>query len=302
MSFKEEMKNRSEMISREIRNFLPAEEGFQKTIFEACNYSVINGGKRLRPMMMQAVYCLCRGNKTYTEDDRAVLAPFMAAMEMIHSSSLVHDDLPCMDNDKLRRGNPSTWYKYGEAMGVLAGDALMIYAFETASKAFAMTHDMKSVGDAIRILAEKTGIYGMIGGQTLDVLKSGKAIGPEELDYIQRNKTGALLEACMMIGATLAGASREDVETCEKIANRIGVAFQIRDDILDVTSDSETMGKSVHSDERNQKTTFVTLYGLDNALQTVEKLSDDAMRLLNSLTGENAFLKELFEALISRNN
>ena len=286
---------RREEAENIITSYLPPEEGFQKTVIEASNYSVMNGGKRLRPIILRETYRMFDGKGRVSE-------PFMAAIEMIHSSSLVHDDLPCMDNDTLRRGNPSTWYKYGEAMGVLSGDALMIYAFETAAKAFAMTHDMKSVGDSIRILAEKTGIYGMIGGQTLDVEKSGTGIGPEELDYIQRNKTGALLEACMMIGATLAGASREDVQTCEKIANRIGVAFQIRDDILDVTSDTKTMGKSVHSDERNQKTTFVSLYGLESAKETVGRLSEDAMKLLDSLTGENAFLKSLFEALISRNN
>ena len=293
--FAAEFAQKREETENIIASYLPRVEGFQKTVIDAGNYSVMNGGKRLRPMILRETYRLFDGKGRVCE-------PFMAAIEMIHSSSLVHDDLPCMDNDTLRRGNPSTWYKYGEAMGVLAGDALMIYAFETASKAFYMSHDLKSVGDAIRILAEKTGIYGMIGGQTLDVEKSGKGLGPEELDYIQRNKTGALLEASMMIGATLAGASREDIATCEKIANRIGVAFQIRDDILDVTSDNETMGKSVHSDERNQKTTFVSLYGMDSALQTVEKLSEDAMKLLDSLTGENAFLKELFEALISRNN
>ncbi len=293
--FASEFALRREEVENIISSYLPPEEGFQKTVISAGNYSVMNGGKRLRPMILRETYRLFDGKGRVAE-------PFMAAIEMIHSSSLVHDDLPCMDNDTLRRGNPSTWYKYGEAMGVLAGDALMIYAFETAAKAFSMSHDLKSVGDAIRILAEKTGIYGMIGGQTLDVEMSGKALGPEELDYIQRNKTGALLEASMMIGATLAGASREDIQTCEKIANRIGVAFQIRDDILDVTSDNETMGKSVHSDERNQKTTFVSLYDMDSALETVEKLSQDAMRLLDSLTGENAFLKELFEALISRNN
>ena len=293
--FAAEFARKREEVENVIASYLPPEEGFQKTVIEAANYSVMNGGKRLRPMILRETYRLFDGKGRVCE-------PFMAAIEMIHSSSLVHDDLPCMDNDTLRRGNPSTWFKYGEAMGVLAGDALMIYAFETAAKAFSLSHDPKSVGDAIRILAEETGIYGMIGGQTLDVEKSGMGLGPEELDFIHRKKTGALLKASMLIGATLAGASREDLKTCEEIAERIGVAFQIRDDILDVTSDSKTMGKSVHSDERNQKTTFVTLYGMDNALQTVERLSDDALRLLDSLTGENAFLKELFTALVSRSN
>ena len=293
--FASEFALRREEVENIISSYLPPEEGFQKTVISAGNYSVMNGGKRLRPMILRETYRLFDGKGRVEE-------PFMAAIEMIHSSSLVHDDLPCMDNDTLRRGNPSTWYKYGEAMGVLAGDALMIYAFETAAKAFSMNHDLKSVGDAIRILAEKTGIYGMIGGQTLDVEMSGKALGPEELDYIQRNKTGALLEASMMIGATLAGASREDIQTCEKIANRIGVAFQIRDDILDITGNQEILGKPVGSDEKNEKQTYVRLYCLEQAQSAVNTYTEKSLEIFDSLHRKNSFLRELIITLIERNH
>lgn len=171
-------------------------------------------------MIMEETYRMFDGRGKQIE-------PFMAAIEMIHSSSLIHDDLPCMDNDTMRRGRPSTWYQYGEDMGVLSGDALMIFAFETAAKAYALGGNQALIGRAIKILAEKTGIYGMIGGQTLDVEKNGENLSAEELDFIYRLKTGALIEACMMIGAVLAGASEEDIKNCELIADKVGVAFQI---------------------------------------------------------------------------
>ena len=296
MSFKEEMKNRSEMISREIRNYLPAEEGFQKTIFEACNYSVINGGKRLRPMMMQAVYCLCRGDKTYTEDDRAVLAPFMAAMEMIHSSSLVHDDLPCMDNDVLRRGVPSTWAKFGEDMGTLAGDGLMIYAFETASRSAAPA---EAKAEAIFVLARKTGVYGMIGGQTVDVQLTGKQPTKEQLEFIYRLKTGALIEGSFMIGAILAGADKETVRQLEEAACCIGMAFQIQDDILDVTSSEGELGKPIGSDAANGKVTWLTYYGMEQSAADVKNYTQRALDIVGKI-GHDPFLEQLLVYLIDR--
>lgn len=293
--FKEEMAERVQYAEEVISAYLPKAEGFQKTVLSAGNYSVQAGGKRLRPIIMEETYRLFDGKGKQIE-------PFMAAIEMIHSSSLVHDDLPCMDNDTMRRGKPSTWYQYGEAMGVLAGDALMIYAFETAAKAFTGNPNPAPVGRAIRVLAEKTGVYGMIGGQTVDVEKNGENLSPEELDFVFRLKTGALIEASMMIGAILAGASEEDIENCEKIADKIGVAFQIQDDILDVTSTTEELGKPVHSDERNEKTTFVSLYGLDKAREEVRRLSMEAVELLHGLSGENKFLEELLISLIERKN
>ena len=293
MEMREELKKRTSEVEAVVESYLPKEEGHQKTIFEAMNYSVRAGGKRLRPMLMQETYHLFGGTERAVE-------PFMAAMEMIHTSSLIHDDLPCMDNDELRRGLPTTWKKFGYDMAVLAGDALMIYAFETASKAFSMTAYPDRAAKAIQVLAEKTGIYGMIGGQVVDVELTGKPIPQEKLDFIYRLKTGALLEASMMIGAILGGASEKEQKRVEEIASAVGLAFQIQDDILDVTSTSEELGKPVLSDEKNQKTTYVTLVGLDQAKADVAEISARAVSLLKELPGENLFLENLVTMLVER--
>ena len=293
MEMREELKKRTGEVESIVDSYLPAEEGYQKTIFEAMNYSVRAGGKRLRPMLMEETYHLFGGTEKAVE-------PFMAAMEMIHTSSLIHDDLPCMDNDELRRGLPTTWKKFGYDMAVLAGDALMIYAFETASRAFSLTRYPDRAARAIQVLAEKTGIYGMIGGQVVDVQLTGKPVPQEKLDFIYRLKTGALLEASMMIGAILGGASADEVKCVEEIASAVGLAFQIQDDILDVTSTSEALGKPVLSDEKNQKTTYVTLVGLEQAKKNVEEISARAVSLLKELPGNNAFLENLIAMLVER--
>ncbi len=290
---KEELKKRTAEVEAVVESFLPEETGHQKTIFEAMNYSVRAGGKRLRPMLMEETYRLFGG-------DGEEIRPFMAAMEMIHTSSLIHDDLPCMDNDTLRRGLPTTWVKFGYDMAVLAGDALLIYAIETAAKAFEKTTRPDLVGRAIGILSQKTGIYGMIGGQVVDVELTGKPIPQEKLDFIYRLKTGALLEASMMIGAVLAGASEEEIAVTEQIASAVGLAFQIQDDILDVTSTSEQLGKPVLSDEKNNKTTYVTLVGIEQAHRDVQEISERAVRLLEKLPGENPFLAGLIRMLVTR--
>lgn len=293
MSFKEQMKQKVTEIEKIIGEYLPEESGFQKTIFEAMNYSILAGGKRLRPMIMQETYRLFGGEGKEIE-------PFMAAMEMIHTSSLVHDDLPAMDADEYRRGRKTTWVVYGEDMAILAGDALMIYAFEVASKSFALSAHPDRVGKAIGILANKTGIYGMIGGQTVDVELTDKPMTAEHLDFIYRLKTGALLEASMMIGAVLAGASDEEVAAVERIADDVGVAFQIQDDILDLTSTAEVLGKPIGSDEKNNKTTYVSLYGMDAAKEQVAFLSNRAIETLQGLPERNEYLEELFLSLIHR--
>ena len=284
--FRKELEERTKQINEQIESYLPEEKGHQKTIFEAMNYSVKAGGKRLRPLFMQEI---CR--------------LFMAAVEMIHTSSLVHDDLPCMDDDMMRRGKASTWAEFGEDIGVLAGDALMIYAFEVAAKAFkevSDADDLKRVGRAIEILASKTGIYGMIGGQTVDVELAGGPIPKNKLDFIYRLKTGALIEASMLIGAVLGGAAEEDCKIVESLAGKVGLAFQIQDDILDVTGDQEVLGKEAGSDEKNQKTTYVTLEGLEKAKKDVEALSVQAIEDLNKLPGNNEFLENLIRILIKR--
>ena len=224
----------------------------------------------------------------------------LAALEMIHSGSLVHDDLPCMDNDEYRRGNLTTWKKYGYDMAVLAGDKLFIYAFEIAAKAFALTDRADLVGKAISILANKAGIYGMIGGQSVDVEYTDRPVTKSQLEFIYELKTAALLEAAMMIGAVLAGADDNQVKAAEQIAHHVGMAFQIRDDILDVISTTEELGKPVKSDEKNNKTTYVTIYGLDGASKLVEEYSHTAMTLLDQVCPNASFLKRLFEYLIVR--
>ena len=293
MNFREEQKKRTEWTEEVIREFLPKEEGYQKEIMEAMNYSVLAGGKRLRPLMMYETYRMFGG-------EGEVIRPFMAAMEMIHTYSLVHDDLPAMDNDEYRRGKLTTHAKYGHAMGILAGDALLNFAFETAASAFDYGEDPGRVAKALQILAKKAGVYGMIGGQVVDVQSSGHAISKERLDFIYKLKTSALLEAAMMTGAVLAGAAEEEVRTIEQVASDVGVAFQVRDDILDVTGTLESIGKPVHSDDKNEKTTYVTLKGLEQASADVEELSDRALRNLASLPYKNEFLKELIQSLVYR--
>lgn len=297
------MKNKLVHIEQVIARYLPEEVGFQKTIFEACNYSILAGGKRIRPMMMEEMYYLLGG------ENAGEIEPFMAAIEMIHTSSLVHDDLPCMDNDTYRRGRKTTWVQYGYDMAVLAGDALLTYAFEIAAKAFAVTSYPERVGRAMGILANKTGIFGMIGGQTVDVEMTGKSLTKEQIDFIYRLKTGALLEASLMIGAVLAGASEENIKKAESIAAKIGMAFQIRDDILDLTSTTEVLGKPVLSDEKNNKVTYVTYEGMEKSEKDVESMSQEAMDALCDLTVEaqsdiakehGLFLQALTKMLITR--
>ncbi|EEQ57514.1 putative geranyltranstransferase [Clostridiales bacterium 1_7_47FAA] len=296
-TFKQELKTRTAEIEQLIKTYLPEESGHQKTILEAMNYSMMTGGKRLRPMLMQE---MCR---LFTGCLLESVIPFMAAVEMIHTSSLVHDDLPCMDDDMMRRGKPSTWAEFGEDIGVLTGDALMMYAFETAASAFETSIDpdeLSRIGKAMGILARKTGVYGMIGGQTVDVELAGGPIPKDKLDFIYRLKTGALIEASMLIGAVLGGAADEDCKIVESLARKIGMAFQIQDDILDVTGSEEVIGKPVNSDEKNKKTTYVTLEGLDKAKKDVEQISAEAIEELNKLPGNNEFLEQLIHVLINR--
>lgn len=290
---KQILRQYTEEVETVLWQYLPQETGHQKTIFEAMNYSMRAGGKRLRPLLMRETYRLFGGSGREIE-------PFMAAIEMIHTSSLIHDDLPCMDNDELRRGLPTTWVKYGYDMAVLAGDALLIYAVETAAKAFAMGADAGKAGQAIGLLAEKTGIYGMIGGQVVDVELTGKPVPKDKLDFIYRLKTGALLEAAMMIGALLGGADEAQLKTVEQMACAVGRAFQIQDDILDVTSTPQQLGKPVLSDEKNAKTTYVTLEGIEKARADVAVISGEAIQCLNRLPGENPFLEDLIEMLVTR--
>lgn len=281
-------------IEEILKSYLPEQNGYQRIIMDAMEYSLMAGGKRLRPMLMQETYRLFGGTEK-------VIEPFMAAQEMIHTYSLVHDDLPAMDDDELRRGRKTTHVVYGEDMGILAGDALLNYAFETAAAAFdEYPEKALQIGKAMKILGNKAGIYGMLGGQVVDVKETGHAVDKDVLDFIYALKTGALLESSMMIGATLAGADDESIALIEKVASKVGLAFQVQDDILDVTSTAEVLGKPIHSDEKNEKTTYVTLLGIDKAEKIVEKESVEAIELLKSLPVRNDYLEWLLTQLIHR--
>lgn len=292
--FSERQKEKTLQIEEILKRYLPEKKGYQQIIMEAMEYSLLAGGKRLRPMLMQETFFMFGGKGE-------VIEPFMAAIEMIHTYSLVHDDLPAMDDDEYRRGRKTTHVVYGEDMGILAGDALLNYAFETACRAFEIKGaDTGLIGRALGILAGKAGIYGMIGGQVVDVASSGKQISGEKLDFIYRLKTGALIESSMMIGAVLAGATAEQVKVMESVAGNVGQAFQIQDDILDVTSTGEILGKPVHSDEKNKKTTYVTWKGLDGAKEDVRRFSQEAIRELRSLKPQDDYLEMLLEFLTER--
>lgn len=293
MDIKKEIAEHTSQVETIIKKYLPEETGYQKTVMEAMNYSFLAGGKRLRPMLMQETYRLFGG-------DSDIIEPFMAAIEMIHTYSLIHDDLPAMDNDDYRRGRKTTHVVYGEAMGILAGDALLNFAFETACKGLMQDIGNPAVARAVQILAQKAGIYGMLGGQVVDVESEGQPLEREKLDFIYDLKTGALIEASMLIGAVLAGASEKEQQIIQQVAKDVGLAFQIQDDILDVTSDLETLGKPIGSDEKNHKTTYVTIRGLAQAEKDVEEISERALEGVASLSEENVFLNELIRYLIHR--
>lgn len=295
MDFEKQLQEKIAQIEALLQAYLPKEEGYQRTILEAMNYSVMAGGKRLRPMMMQEAYIMFGGTSQ-------AIGPFMVALEMIHTYSLVHDDLPAMDNDLYRRGKKTTHHVYGEAMGILAGDALLNYAYETAAKSFLLEPENVNIGKALIKLSKKAGVYGMVGGQVVDVEaeKKQEVITKEKLDFIHHNKTAALIEAALAVGAILSGASDTEVQKLELVARKIGLAFQIQDDILDVIGKEEVLGKPIGSDARNEKVTYVTYEGIEKSKEDVARLTDEALELLHSLGKEDSFLSELFLHLVNR--
>lgn len=280
-------------VEQIVKSFLPQPEGPASLVMEAMDYSLVAGGKRLRPLLMQESFRLFN-------DQEKIVWPLMAAMEMIHTYSLVHDDLPAMDNDEYRRGKKTTHVVYGEDMGILAGDALLNYAFETAIKVFDSQVDRELGIQAIRVLGQKAGIYGMIGGQVVDVKETGKALEATTLNYIYEKKTAALIEGSLMIGGITGGASASEVTALEKIGRLVGVAFQIQDDILDVEGTYAELGKPIGSDAKNEKTTYVTLYGKEAAVEAVKNASEEAISLLLKLGKDTAFLEQLLTYLINR--
>ena len=296
MSFHEDLSLRVEKVNKLLESVMKVDTGLSEYLMEAMRYSVYGTGKRLRPILMEASAELFRG-------DAPELPYFMAAIELIHSYSLVHDDMPCIDNDEYRRGRKTTHAVYGETTALLAGDGLLNFAYETAAAAFNDTKDPVKTANALKILARKAGIFGMVGGQAVDVHceKNNDPLTQEKLLYIHENKTAALIEAAMMIGAVLGGASQTDVKKMEEAASAIGIAFQIRNDILDVVGTFEELGKPIGSDADNDKDTYVTLFGFDKAKEDVQMYSDKALSIIESFGGDKEFLLKLVESLISRN-
>lgn len=323
MVFSHELGEAVKSVNEIIEKGIPEVSGLQSTVLDSMAYSVKAGGKRIRPLMILKSYELYK-DRYGTRRDRFMLPvvhSFMCAMEMIHTASLCHDDLPCMDDDKYRRGRESTWFKYGEAMGTLCGDALLMYAPEITTKVYqnqvsefvsdvdgSMKEEINNCSlsfvKALNILMGKSGVYGMLGGQVVDVEMTGKSLTDEQLMFIYRLKTGALLQASLMIGAALGGADDEELESLAGIGEKIGVAFQIQDDILDETSTEEVLGKPIHSDDENNKTTYVSIHGLSDAHEEVERLSVQAIKELENLSDVNEdsrrFLKNLTDMLINR--
>lgn len=295
MSFSEELEARIAYAEKVIYSYIPQNNEFNKEIIEAISYSLTTGGKRLRPVLINSIYRLFNGKEG---GEKA----FMAAMEMLHTYSLVHDDLPAIDNDDVRRGMPTCHVKFGEAIGILSGDGLLHLAYETAIKSFDENPDNALA--ALRIFGEKTGISGMFGGQSSDVINTGKELSDELLYYIYENKTGALIEGAMMIGGALAGVNDSIISELRDIGALIGMAFQIRDDILDEYGEQETFGKPIHSDDRNNKKTYLSINGYEKSQQDVFDFTDKAITKLENIGSndeEREFLKELFRYLVLRN-
>ena len=293
MEFKQCLKEKASFVEKVLKEYMPKEEGYQKTVIEAMNYSLSAGGKRLRPILTLEACKIVGGN-----EDEAI--PFAIAIEMIHTYSLIHDDLPALDNDDLRRGRPTNHKVYGEAMGILAGDALLNYAFEVMLAGSINKENPEKYLKAINEIAKGAGIYGMIGGQVVDVESENKQIEKEKLDYIHMNKTAAMMVGCMRAGATIGGANSEQMEEITKYAKNIGLSFQIVDDILDIVGDEAKLGKKVGSDIENHKSTYPSLLGLDTSKEIAHNLIDEAKKSIEKLSDDVDFLKGLAEYIIDR--
>ena len=293
MEFKKCLKEKASFIENVLKEYMPKEEGYQKTVIEAMNYSLSAGGKRLRPILTLEACKVVGGN-----EEEAI--PFAMAIEMIHTYSLIHDDLPALDNDDLRRGRPTNHKVYGEAMGILAGDALLNYAFEVMLSGSINKENPEKYLKAINEIAKGAGIYGMIGGQVVDVESENKQIEIEKLDYIHMKKTAAMMVGCMRAGATIGGANSEQMEEITKYAKNIGLSFQIVDDILDIVGDEAKLGKKVGSDIENHKSTYPSLLGLDKSKEIAYNLIDEAKKSIEKLSDDVDFLKGLAEYIIDR--
>lgn len=286
-------------IEKLIESFFYNEDELNKNVIKASNEAIRNGGKRLRPLIMFETYKAISGDE-YSEK---IIAPFLAAIEMIHTFSLIHDDLPAMDNDRLRRGKPTTWVSYGEDMAILAGDMLSVQAFEIISKKMQETDDfniLKRMSRAMYTLARATGAFGMIGGQCVDVEYSGKKMTEEVMKYTYALKTGALLAASFVVGGILAGANETEVGLLKKAGSYVGEAFQIRDDYLDIVADEKELGKPTHSDEKNLKITYVNIVGIDESIRRIVSLSENAKKCLSEVRGDMSSVVEIIDMMVNR--
>jgi Geranylgeranyl pyrophosphate synthase len=292
MNLSTELNERRMYVDTKLDEYLPKECEYPEIIFKSMRYSVFAGGKRIRPIMLLAVNRMFGGS-----DD--IAAPYACALEMIHTYSLIHDDLPAIDNDNFRRGRLTNHKAFGEDIAILAGDALLTHAFEVMSEAVCKSQDINGVR-AMNAIAHGAGVNGMVVGQVVDVISDGKKLNKETLDFIHLNKTGAMIQGAFKAGALLAGATETSVELLDEAAKKIGIAFQIQDDILDVTSTQEELGKPIFSDEKNEKTTYVTLYGVEKSTEFVKQLSYEAMSILQSFGTRCNFLEEMTRYLIDR--
>lgn len=293
MEFKEVLKQKIDYIETLLNKYMPKEEGYQKTIIEAMNYSLKAGGKRLRPILTLESCKIVGGN----EEDAI---PFAMAIEMIHTYSLIHDDLPALDNDDLRRGKPTNHKVFGEGMATLAGDALLNYAFELMLSSSIDKEDSNKYLKAINEVAKHAGIYGMIGGQVVDVESENKIIDKDKLDFIHLNKTAAMIVGCMRAGAIIGGASEEELEKVTKYGRNIGLSFQIVDDILDITGDEDKLGKPIGSDLENHKSTYPSLLGLEKSREIARQLIEEGKSSIDGLSSDIDFLNQLGDYIISR--
>lgn len=293
MSFKSSLKYRVDYIEKLLKEYMPEEKGYQKTIFEAMNYSLKAGGKRLRPILTLEACRIVGGN----EED---VIPFAIAIEMIHTYSLIHDDLPALDDDDLRRGRPTNHKVYGDAMAILAGDGLLNYAFEIMLKSSIGKENPAKYLNAINEIAKSSGVYGMIGGQVVDIESEDKKIEMEKLDFIHLNKTAAIIVGCMRAGAIIGDATEEQLENITKYATNIGLSFQIADDILDITGDESKLGKKVGSDIDNNKSTYPSLIGLEKSKEIANDLINEAKTRISNIKGDTEFLNDLAEYIVAR--
>lgn len=293
MEFKQILKEKANHIENLLNEYMPKEEGYQKTIIEAMNYSLKAGGKRLRPILTLEACKIVGGN----EKD---CIPFAVAIEMIHTYSLIHDDLPALDNDDLRRGKKTNHIVYGEDMAILAGDALLNYAFEVMlSNSIGKENPTKYL-KAINEIAKSSGIHGMIGGQVVDIQSENKNIPKEKLDYIHNNKTASIIIGCMRAGAIIGDSDEKCLDKITKYANNIGLTFQIIDDILDIVGDESKLGKNVGSDIDNHKSTYPSILGLDKSKEIAYKLIKEAKDSISYIGEDTKFLDDLADYIIDR--